>query len=239
MTRAALFLVCTSMLVSVPVSSPVLAKTYRAPHGIAFQSARDEMRALKDVAPSSGEDSAVQDTSAQVPVADTGAAPMVISSPAVSVSACDAGQAEEEGEAYVYYPSAPARFEKTAGRIKIETSQGSLYYKGALYTLRGVEVLSSANDPNYPLQLRLWHEKEGGERVAIFVPVAQSDAGHAGFEFLLRANGETLFDPQSILPGNKAFKKLGKSCVANADVLMLSTPVSVSSGQVARFKSGI
>lgn len=238
MTRAALFLVCTSMLVSAPVSSPVLAKTYRAPYGIAFQSARDEMRALKKVAPAAGDEAAAPETDESRTPQSENESPVVQTKPVKALSACDAGQGEEEGEAYVYYPSAPARFQKSAGRIKIETSQGSLYYKGALYTLRGVEIVRSANDPNYPLQLRLWHEKEGGERVAIFVPVAQSDIGHAGFEFLLREKGETLFDPQSILPGNKAFKKLGKSCVANADVLMLSTPVSISPGQVARFKNG-
>lgn len=238
MTRAAVFLLCTSMFALMPVSQDVMAKTYRAPHGIAFQSARDEMRAMKDLAPASG------DVAGQAePTATTDPAPPVSGDekiPDVAASgACVSTAKGEKGQAHAFYYVASAKIQKSAGNIKIQTDGGILQYQGAMYRLRGLEILPSTTDPAYPMQMRLWHEKDGGERVMMSIPVQAGDVGHAGFEMLMASKNDAYVDIAGLLPTDKTYTNIGKACAANADVLVLSSPVSLSLGQIARFKNGL
>ncbi len=238
MTRVAVFFLCTSVFALIPASQDVMAKTYRAPHGIAFQSARDEMRALKDISPASGDV-----TAEEQPTAITESTPSVAGDEkipdVVASGACVSTAKGEQGQAHAFYYAAPAKIQKSPANIKMQADGGVLQYQGAMYRLRGLEILPSTTDPNYPMQIRLWHEKDDGGRVMVSIPVTTGDAGHAGFEMLMASGDAAFIDIAGLLPPDKTYTNIGKACAANADVLVLSSPVPLSLSQMARFKNGL
>ncbi len=124
------------------------AKTYRAPHGIAFQSAKKDLTPLGDISPSSG-----LEVSAE-PVSNNDD---VVLSPSTRTENCVLPQIEEKGGMFPFYFGGMAKVNQENGIIKVVTDAGTLHYNGELNMLRGIEIVPSIHNAQYPLQIRFWH----------------------------------------------------------------------------------
>lgn len=260
MKRVSLFLLGSTILVSASFSE-LCAKTYRANHGVAFQSYKNKETGVQDISPAAGDevfDESVENgkekKSPLSGVIEEDAAPKhdaVNAKPTPSEALPNVVQKgiPEGAETMPISMGLAENCEMSAKGIlrgfyysdaaKIKKLRSSLVMEtnaGAIQHdghLYGLKRVSilTSTAGAYPLQIMFTHEFQESE-LLVFVPVVAGAVPNPLVEFLLHENNNAVVDLTGLIPSSMAYSG---GCSQSA--ITLEEPVSMSASQIDAIKN--